>query len=130
MGVDLSSKTLMFNGYTLKNVRKISIAPAGETTKLSEPSLNGKRRVLTKADPNLTITVTVETGTQDELILLTAAETRMIGKGYYKDTSVSEYSRGILIDEIGVNKGELTDDGETDQRDFTLNCAGTKEALA
>ncbi len=130
MGADLSKKTLMFNGYTLKNVRKIEIAPAGETTKLSEPSLNGKRRVLTIADPNVIITVAVEVGSQDEMILLTAAETRTLGKGYYKDTSISEYSRGIILGEIGVNKGNLTDDRETDQREFTLNCVDCKEALA
>lgn len=130
MGVDLSKKTLMINGYTIKNPRSINVTPAGETTKLSEKALNGKRRVIYTPDPNLTITVAVETGTSDELVLLTLVETGVFSTGYFKDTAVSEYSRGILLGEIGVNKGDLTNDGETDQREFTLNCAGCKEALA
>ncbi len=130
MGVDLSKKTLMLKGVTIKNPRSINITPAGETTKLSEKALNGKRRVLYTPDPNLTITVTVETGSSDELLLLTLAETGEMSAGYFKDTSVSEYSRGILLGEVGVNKGDLTNDGETDQREFTLNCVGCKEALA
>ena len=129
MGVDLSKKTLIFNGYTIKEPRSINITPAGEGTKLSEKSLSGKRRVIKTADPNLTITVTVETGTQDELVLLTAAEAGILGAGYFKDSSVSEHSRGIVLAEIGVNKGDLANDGDTDQREFTLNCAGCKEAL-
>lgn len=130
MGVDLSKKTLIFNGYTIKNPRSINIASAGETTKLSEKALSGKRRVIYTPDPNATITVTVETGTQDELILLAAAETGVKGVGFFKDSSVAEYSRGIILGEIGVNKGDLSNDGDSDQREFTLNCAGCKEALA
>lgn len=130
MGVDLSKKTLIFNGYTIKNMRSINFSPAGERTKLSEKSINGNRRVLTIPDPNATITITVETGTQDEQVLLLAAETRVLGVGFYKDTSVAEYSRGITLGEIGVNKGDLTNDGENDQREFTLNCANVREVLA
>ncbi|WP_427043212.1 hypothetical protein HUW86_09825 [Fusobacterium sp. SB021] len=130
MGVDLSKKTLILNGYTIKNPRSINITPAGEATKLSEKALSGKRRVIKTADPNLTITVTVETGTQDEFVLLTAAETGVLASGYFKDSSVSEYSRGIVLGEVGVNKGDLSNDNDTDQREFTLNCAGCKEVLA
>lgn len=130
MGVDLSKKTLIFNGYTIKNPRSINITPAGETTKLSEKALSGHRRVIYTPDPNNTITVTVETGTQDKLVLLAAAETGFIGNGYFKDSSVSEYSRGLVLGEIGVNKGDLSNDGESDQREFTLNCTGCREVLA
>lgn len=129
MGVDLSKKTLIFNGYTIKNIRSINFTPAGETTKLSEKSLNGSRRVITTPDPNATITLTVETGTQDEQILLLASETRVLGVGFFKDSSVSEFARGVTLGEIGVNKGDLTNDGDSDQREFTLNCANVREVL-
>ena len=75
-------------------------------------------------------TVTVETGTQDEFILLNAAETGTMLAGFFKDSSVGEYSRGLTLGEVGVNKGELTNDGETETREFTLNCANCREVLA
>lgn len=130
MGVDMSKKTLILTGYTLKKVRSINISQAGETTKLSEKNLDGSRRVIYTPDPNATITVTVETGTQDEFILLNAAETGTMLAGFFKDSSVAEHSRGLTLGEIGVNKGELTNDGESETREFTLNCAGCREVLA
>lgn len=129
MGVDISKKILILEGYTVKNARKIDIAPAGDSSKLSEKALNGKRRVIHTPDPNVTITITVETGTQDEFILLNAADKGVFLTGFFKDTSVSEFSRGIVLGEIGVTKGNLANDGESDSRDFTLNCAGCREEL-
>ena len=129
MGVDISKKTLMLEGYTIKNARKIDISPAGETSKLSEKAINGSRRVIYSPDPNCTITVTVETGTQDELILLNAADKGIFLSGFFKDTSVAEYSRGIVLGDVGVTKGNLTNDSETDSREFTLNCANCREEL-
>lgn len=129
MGVDISKKLLMLQGYTIKNARKIDIAPAGETSKLSEKALNGKRRIIHSPDPNYTMTVVVETGTQDEFILLNAADKGVLLTGFFKDSSVAEYSRGIVLGEVGVTKGNLTNDGETDSREFTLNCVDCREEL-
>lgn len=129
MGVDVSKKILILSGYTVKNARSIEIAPAGETSKLSEKALNGKRRIIYSPDPNYTITTVVETGTQDELILLNAADKGILLTGFFKDSSVAEYSRGIVLGEIGVTKGNLTNDGETDSREFTLNCVDCREEL-
>ena len=40
--VDLSKKILIFNGYTLKDIRKITIAAPEDRYKKSEKSLTGK----------------------------------------------------------------------------------------
>ena len=75
------------------------------------------------------ITITVASGTEDEKILLDASENRITGSGYFKDSSISKYSRGVTIKEIGVNKSELTNDGESDSREFKLVCVGVNEVM-
>ena len=40
--VDLSKKILIFNGYTLKNLRSLTIGAPEERYKKSEKSLDGK----------------------------------------------------------------------------------------
>lgn len=127
--VDLSRKILMFNGYTFKNLRNINLGAPEEIHKKSEKTLSGKRRILYSPDPNVDITVTVPTGTEDELILLNAAEANITGPGFYKDASVDKYKRGVSIEEIAVNKGELANDGEGDSREFTLVCVGVREVM-
>lgn len=127
--VDLSKKILIFNGYTFKNLRSLSLGAPEERYKKSEKSLNGKRRILYSPDPNLDITITVPTGTEDEKILLNASENKITGSGFFKDASVEKFVRGVNIEEIGVNKGELTNDGESDSREFTLVCVGVEEIV-
>lgn len=127
--VDLSKKILIFNGYTIKNLRSLNIGAPEEIYKKSDKSLNGKRRILYSPDPNLDITITVPTGTEDEKILLNASESRITGNGFFKDASVEKFARGINIEEIGVNKGELVNDGESDSREFTLVCVGVEEIV-
>jgi len=126
---DLSQKTLILNGYTFKDPRSISVAAPEDRMTLSDKSIYGKRRVKKSPDPNLTITVTVPTGTEDETVLLNAAEYMTVSGGYFKDSSVDKYKRGITLGEVGVNKGELTNDGEADSREFTLVCADVREVL-
>lgn len=127
--VDLSRKILIFNGYTLKDLRSLNIGAPEERYKKSDKSLNGKRRILYSPDPNLDITITVPTGTEDEKILLNASENKITGSGFFKDASVEKFVRGVNIEEIGVNKGELTNDGESDSREFTLVCVGVEEIV-
>lgn len=127
--VDLSRKILIFNGYTFKDLRSLNIGAPEDRYKKSDKSLNGKRRVLYSPDPNLDITITVPTGTEDEKILLNASENIIKGKGFFKDSSVERFVRGVNIQEIGVNKGELTNDGEADSREFTLICVGVEEVV-
>ena len=126
--VDLSKKILIFNGYTLKNIRKITIAAPEDRYKKSEKSLTGTR-ILYSPDPNLDITVTVPVGTEDEKVLLTASDAVIKGTGYFRDSSVEKYSRGVSIEEMAVNKGELVGDGESDEREFTLVCTGVTEVM-
>ncbi|WP_336154459.1 hypothetical protein [Fusobacterium polymorphum] len=127
--VDLSKKILIFNGYTLKDIRKITIAAPEDRYKKSDKSLTGKRRILYSPDPNLDITITVPVGTEDEKVLLTASDAVIKGTGYFRDSSVEKYSRGVSIEEMAVNKGELVGDGESDEREFTLVCTGVTEVM-
>lgn len=127
--VDLSKKILIVNGYTIKEPRSISIEPVEEEFKHSEKSLNGKRRILYSPDPNRTIKVSVERGSSDEFFLLGASMLKTIFSGFYKDSSVEEYSRGITIAEMAVNPGAITDDNGTDVREFTIVGVEVREAL-
>lgn len=127
--VDLSKRILRFNGYTIKEARSITVQAPEDRYKQSDKSLSGKRRILYSPDPNLTITVTVPIGTEDEKVLLNASEYKITGAGFFKDTSIEKYQRGINIEEVGVNKGELTGDGESDSREFTLICVGVTEVM-
>ena len=124
---DLSKKIFIFNGYTFKNFRSLSVgAPEDQQ---SDKSIYGERRILYSPDPNMEITITVPTGTEDEKILLNASENVITGSGYFKDSSNSKYSRGVTIKEIGVNKSELANDGESDSREFKLVCIGVSEVI-
>ena len=127
--VDLSKKTFIFNGYTFKKWRKLSVGAPEDPYKQSDKSIYGERRIIYSPDSNIEITITVPTGTEDEKILLNASENAITGSGYFKDSSNSKYSRGVSIKEIGVNKGELSNDGESDSREFKLVCVGVKEAM-
>lgn len=127
--VDLSKKILIFNGYTIKEPRSLSIEAVEEEFKHSEKSINGKRRILFSPDRNRTIKVTVETGSADELVLLTASTAKITASAFYKDTSVEGYSRGITIGEAAVNAGAITDDNGTDSREFTLIGVEVQEGL-
>ncbi|CAL7895753.1 hypothetical protein [Fusobacterium necrophorum] len=129
MSVDLSKKILRFNGYTIKSPRSITVGAPEDRFKQSDKSLDGSRRLLYSPDPNMTITITVPTGTEDEKILLNAAERGTTGAGYFRDSSIEKYQRGVNIEEIGVNKGELVNDNESDSREFTLICVGVTEAM-
>lgn len=126
--VDLSKKILIVNGYTIKNPRSLSIEPVEEEYKHSEKAITGKRRVLYSPDPNRTIKVTVETGSADEMMLLTISKAGVVS-AFYKDASVGDYSRGITIGEVGINAGALTDDNGTDAREFTLIGVEVQEGL-
>ena len=114
--VDLSKKIFIFNGYTFKNFRNLSVGAPEDRYKQSDKSIYGERRVLYSPDPNLEITITVASGTEDEKILLDASENRITGSG-------------VTIKEIGVNKSELTNDGESDSREFKLVCVGVNEVM-
>lgn len=127
--VDLSKKTFIFNGYTFKKWRKLSVGAPEDPYKQSDKSIYGERRIIYSPDSNIEITITVPTGTEDEKILLNASENVITGSGYFKDSSNPKYSRGVSIKEIGVNKGELSNDGESDSREFKLVCVGVKEAM-
>lgn len=127
--VDLSKKILMFNGYTFKNPRKIELGAPDDIYKKSEKSIYGKRRILYSPDPNIELTLTVESGTEDEKVLLAACDNKIIASGYFKDSSVDKFKRGIAIAEIAVNKGALTADGEGDTREFKLICVGVTEVV-
>ncbi|MEJ6468437.1 hypothetical protein [Fusobacterium nucleatum] len=126
---DLSKKIFIFNGYTFKKFRSLSVGAPEDQYKQSDKSIYGERRILYSPDPNMEITITVPTGTEDEKILLNASENVITGSGYFKDSSNPKYSRGVSIKEIGVNKGELSNDGESDSREFKLVCVGVKEAM-
>lgn len=97
--------------------------------KQSDKSIYGERRIIYTPDPNMEITITVPVGTEDEKILLNASENVVTGSGYFKDSSSPKYNRGVTIKEIGVNKSELANDGESDSREFKLVCTGVKEAI-
>lgn len=127
--VDLSKKTFIFNGYTFKKLRSLNVGAPEDLYKQSDKSIYGERRILYSPDSNIEITITVPTGTEDEKILLNASENVIIGSGYFKDSSNPKYSRGVSIKEVGVNKGELANDGESDSREFKLVCVGVKEAM-
>lgn len=127
--VDLSKKTFIFNGYTFKKLRSLSVGAPEDPYKQSDKSIYGERRIIYSPDSNIEITITVPTGTEDEKILLNASENVITGSGYFKDSSNPKYSRGVSIKEIGVNKGELANDGESDAREFKLVCVGVKEAM-
>lgn len=127
--VDLSKKTFIFNGYTFKKLRSLSVGAPEDPYKQSDKSIYGERRIIYSPDSNIEITITVPTGTEDEKILLNASENVITGSGYFKDSSNPKYSRGVSIKEIGVNKGELVNDGESDSREFKLVCVGVKEAM-
>ncbi len=127
--VDLSKKIFIFNGYTFKNWRSLSVGAPEDPYKQSDKSIYGERRIIYSPDPNMEITITVPTGTEDEKILLNASENVIIGSGYFKDNSNPKYNRGVTIKEIGVNKSELANDGESDSREFKLVCTGVKEAI-
>jgi hypothetical protein len=127
--VDLSKKTFIFNGYTFKEWRSLTVGAPEDPYKQSDKSIYGERRIIYSPDSNIEITITVPTGTEDEKILLNASENAITGSGYFKDSSNSKYSRGVSIKEIGVNKGELANDGESDSREFKLVCVGVKEAM-
>ena len=127
--VDLSKKTFIFNGYTFKKWRKLIVGAPENPYKQSDKSIYGERRIIYSPDSNIEITITVPTGTEDEKILLDASENVIIGSGYFKDSSNPKYSRGVSIKEIGVNKSELANDGESDSREFKLVCAGVKEVM-
>ncbi len=126
---DLSKKIFIFNGYTFKKFRSLSVGAPEDQYKQSDKSIYGERRILYSPDLNMEITITVPTGTEDEKILLNASENVITGSGYFKDSSNPKYSRGVSIKEIGVNKGELSNDGESDSREFKLVCVGVKEAM-
>ena len=127
--VDLSKKTFIFNGYTFKELRSLNVGAPEDPYKQSDKSIYGERRILYSPDSNIEITITVPTGTEDEKILLNASENVIIGSGYFKDSSNPKYSRGVSIKQVGVNKGELANDGESDSREFKLVCVGVKEAM-
>lgn len=127
--VDNSKKIFIFNGYTFKNWRSLSVGAPEDPYKQSDKSIYGERRIIYSPDPNMEITITVPTGTEDEKILLNASENVIIGSGYFKDNSSPKYNRGVTIKEIGVNKSELANDGESDSREFKLVCTGVKEAI-
>ena len=127
--VDNSKKTFIFNGYTFKNWRSLSVGAPEDQYKQSDKSIYGERRIIYTPDPNMEITITVPTGTEDEKILLNASENVVTGSGYFKDSSSPKYNRGVTIKEIGVNKSELPNDGESDSREFKLVCTGVKEAI-
>ena len=100
--VDLSKKTFIFNGYTFKKWRKLSVGAPEDPYKQSDKSIYGERRIIYSPDSNIEITITVPTGTEDEKILLDASENVIIGSGYFKDSSNPKYSRGVSIKEIGA----------------------------
>lgn len=127
--VDLSKKIFIFNGYTFKNFRSLSVGAPEDRYKQSDKSIYGERRILYSPDPNIEITITVATGTEDEKILLNASENVITGSGYFKDSSNPKYSRGVTIKEIAVNKSELANDGESDSREFKLVCVGVSEVI-
>ena len=127
--VDLSKKTFIFNGYTFKKWRSLTVGAPEDQYKQSDKSIYGERRIIYTPDPNMEITITVPVGTEDEKILLNASENVVTGSGYFKDSSSPKYNRGITIKEIGVNKSELANDGESDSREFKLVCTGVKEAI-
>ena len=127
--VDISKKLLTIDGYTLKQPRSINIGAPEDRYKNSDKSIYGERRIIYTPDPNMEITVAVPTGTEDEKILLNLSENGRTASGYFKDDSGEKYKRGIKIKEIGVNKGELGNDGESDSREFKLVCAGVEEAM-
>ena len=127
--VDLSKKTFIFNGYTFKEWRSLNVGAPEDPYKQSDKSIYGERRIIYSPDSNIEITITVPTGTEDEKILLDASENVITGSGYFKDSSNPKYSRGVSIKEIGVNKGELPNDGESDSREFKLVCVGIKEEM-
>ncbi|KUL98965.1 MULTISPECIES: hypothetical protein [Fusobacterium] len=127
--VDLSKKIFIFNGYTFKNFRSLSVGAPEDRYKQSDKSIYGERRILYSPDPNIEITITVATGTEDEKILLNASENVITGSGYFKDSSIPKYSRGVTIKEIAVNKSELANDGESDSREFKLVCVGVSEVI-
>lgn len=127
--VDLSKKIFIFNGYTFKNFRSLSVGAPEDRYKQSDKSIYGERRILYSPDPNIEITITVATGTEDEKILLNASENVITGSGYFKDSSIVKYSRGVTIKEIAVNKSELANDGESDSREFKLVCVGVSEVI-
>ena len=127
--VDLSKKTFIFNGYTFKKWRSLTVGAPEDQYKQSDKSIYGERRIIYTPDPNMEITITVPVGTEDEKILLNASENVVIGSGYFKDSSSPKYNRGVTIKEIGVNKSELPNDGESDSREFKLVCTGVKEAI-
>ena len=60
---------------------------------------------------------------------MTASDAVIKGTGYFRDSSVEKYSRGVSIEEMAVNKGELVGDGESDEREFTLVCTGVTEVM-
>lgn len=127
--VDMSQKTLIISGYTFKELRSAVLNAPEDRMSHSDKDIYGKRRVKYSPDPNSNLTITVPTGTEDEKFLLNMAERGTKGTGYFKDTSVDEYKRGVTINEIGVNKGDLTNDNESDSREFTLICVGITEVL-
>ena len=122
--VDNSKKTFIFNGYTFKKWRSLSVGAPEDQYKQSDKSIYGERRIIYSPDPNMEITITVPTGTEDEKILLNASENVIIGSGYFKDNSSPKYNRGVTI-----KKSELANDGESDSREFKLVCTGVKEAI-
>ena len=126
---DLSKKIFIFNGYTFKKFRSLSVGAPVYQYKQSDKSIYRERRILYSPDPNMEITITVPTGTEDEKILLNASENAVTGSGYFKDSSTPKYSRGVTIKEIGVNKSELANDGESDSREFKLVCVGVSEVI-
>lgn len=127
--VDLSKKNFIFNGYTFKKWRSLTVGAPEDQYKQSDKSIYGERRIIYTPDPNMEITITVPVGTEDEKILLNASENVITGSGYFKDSSSQKYNRGVTIKEIGVNKSELANDGESDSREFKLVCTGVKEAI-
>ena len=127
--VDLSKKLLTVDGYTFKQARSISVGAPEDRYKASDKSIYGERRILYSPDPNLEITVTVPTGTEDEKVLLNLSENGRTASGYFKDDSIEKYKRGIKIKEIGVNKSEFSNDNEADSREFKLVCTGVEEVI-
>ena len=127
--VDLSKKLLTVDGYTFKQARSISVGAPEDRYKASDKSIYGERRILYSPDPNLEITVTVPTGTEDEKVLLNLSENGRTASGYFKDDSIEKYKRGIKIKESGVNKSEFSNDNEADSREFKLVCTGVEEVI-
>ena len=63
--VDLSKKTFIFNGYTFKKWRSLTVGAPEDQYKKSDKSIYGERRIIYTPYPNMEITITVPVGTED-----------------------------------------------------------------